>query len=339
MRWGILSALGAFLLLSTACSKEALHNFIVHEWPDKEPSELILNLRFDESLPLYKEVVVDTKSGTRATTKVNSTLFDMRRIIKIYPVAADGTVAETPAASYTFYEDDIDELDGSYPVQLHEGDWRIVVWNDIIADGTRTDCYYRAGGFKDISLIPDRYEGSTDARDAFRGYLDVHVEEDTYEGRSYSYDVPMQRPMAKFQFITTELNEFLEKYDTDIDLSKFNIVFFYTSFLPSEYNIFTDNPVDASTGMRFSAKLEDLGGGEASLGFDYVFVNGSEATVQVAMGFYDEDGNALSTLNTINVPLKRSRLTVVKGRFLTSNSDSGVGINPDYDGDYNIIIY
>ena len=327
------------LLLTTACSKESLRNCIVHEWPEKETSEIILNLKFDEDLPLYKEITVDTKAAsTRATTKVNSDLYDLRRIIKIYLKSEDGTISEQADATYIFYEDDIKELNGSYPVDLHGGDYHIVVWNDLVADGSGTDLYYKAGGFKNITIDPERYEGRTDARDAFRGYLDVHVEEDSFDSRTYTYDVPMQRPMAKFQFITTELNEFLEKYDTDIDLSKFNIVFFYTSFLPSEYNIFTDKPVDAMTGMTFSAKLEDLGNGEASLGFDYVFVNGSEATVQVAMGFFDEDGNILSSVPTVNVPLKRSHLTVVKGRFLTSGTDSGVGIDPNYDGDYNIEI-
>ena len=71
------------LLLTTACSKESLRNCIVHEWPEKETSEIILNLKFDEDLPLYKEITVDTKAAsTRATTKVNSDLYDLRRIIK-----------------------------------------------------------------------------------------------------------------------------------------------------------------------------------------------------------------------------------------------------------------
>ena len=47
----------------------------------------------------------------------------------------------------------------------------------------------------------------------------------------------------------------------------------------------------------------------------------------------------MSSTNPINVPIVRSKMTVVKGEFLTSKATGGVTINPSYDGDdYNIEI-
>ena len=42
--------------------------------------------------------------------------------------------------------------------------------------------------------------------------------------------------------------------------------------------------------------------------------------------------------NPIEVPLKRSMLTTVKGSFLMPDTGGGVAIDPGFDGEYNIII-
>ena len=74
------------------------------------------------------------------------------------------------------------------------------------------------------------------------------------------------------------------------------------------------------------------------LGFDYVLVNGSEASVQIAVEVYDYDSTLLSSTGTITVPLKRSKLTTLIGEFLTVTTQGGVGIDPSYDGEFNIFI-
>ena len=76
----------------------------------------------------------------------------------------------------------------------------------------------------------------------------------------------------------------------------------------------------------------------ARLGFDYVFVNGKESSVMVAVGLFDENGTKLSMSSQIEVPIKRSMLTTVKGSFLMQNANGGVVIDPSFDGEYNIVI-
>ena len=65
-------------------------------------------------------------------------------------------------------------------------------------------------------------------------------------------------------------------------------------------------------------------------------VNGHESSVAVCMEVYDPDGELIGSTSTISVPTMRGRNTIVRGRFLTSQATGGVGIDPGFDGEYNI---
>ena len=80
--------------------------------------------------------------------------------------------------------------------------------------------------------------------------------------------------------------------------------------MPHAYSMHTDKPVDSSTGVMFESTLKKLSESEASMGFDYVFVNGKKSAVTVQIGIYDNEGTQAS---------------------------GGVTINPDFDGDHNLI--
>ena len=107
--------------------------------------------------------------------------------------------------------------------------------------------------------------------------------------------------------------------------------------MPCAYSMFTDKPVDSSTGVMFQSALKGLNDREASLGFDYVFVNGTESAITVQIGLYDKEGTRLSLTEPIRVPLRRNHHTVLRGKFLMSKASGGVTINPDFDGDHNLI--
>ena len=77
---------------------------------------------------------------------------------------------------------------------------------------------------------------------------------------------------------------------------------------------------------------------EASLGFDYVFVNGKKSAVTVQIGLYDKEDRQLALSAPINVPLQRNHHTVIKGSFLMEETSGGITINPDFDGNHNIEI-
>lgn len=163
----------------------------------------------------------------------------------------------------------------------------------------------------------------------------------------------MCRPLAKFRFVTTDVEEFKEYYlrsilqnaipgkdelKDAIDMTKFRIVFLYDGFMPSTYNMHTDRPVDVRTGVSFPSVLTDIKDGEAIMGFDYVIVGEGDAGVSVTVACHDENGKRLSGIDGIKVPLQRGRLTTVRGNFLTTRSSGNVQIDSSFDGKFDIKI-
>ena len=108
--------------------------------------------------------------------------------------------------------------------------------------------------------------------------------------------------------------------------------------MPHQFNMFTNRPSDSKTGVTYGSSIEALGEEEALLGFDYVFVNGNESSVQVALHVEDNEGNKVADIGTIDIPLVRGKITEVRGAFLTSRAGGGIGIDAGFDGEYNIFI-
>lgn len=163
----------------------------------------------------------------------------------------------------------------------------------------------------------------------------------------------MQRPLAKFEFITTDLQKFIDKemeilkkeaetrgHDnpTRVDINDYKVIVLYSGFMPDTYNMNTDKPIDSSMGVSFESELNALNENEASLGFDYVFVNGKEAGISVQIGLYDSENRQVAFSEPINVPLRRNRHTVVRGSFLMQQASGGITIDSDFDGNHNIVI-
>jgi hypothetical protein len=118
-----------------------------------------------------------------------------------------------------------------------------------------------------------------------------------------------------------------------LDLSAYQVMFIYTGYMPNTFNMFADKPIDATTGINFTGFItKEDDSNDAILGFDYVMVNGVESAVQVALRVIAPDDEVVSSTSTIDVPITRSQLTVVRGEFLSQQTTGGVGINPDFDG-------
>jgi hypothetical protein len=86
------------------------------------------------------------------------------------------------------------------------------------------------------------------------------------------------------------------------------------------------------------SSLNLLNEDDVSLGFDYVFVSESVSSVTIRIGVYDNEGSQVSLTETIKVPLKANHHTILSGNFLMQNTSGGIDINPDFDGNHNIIV-
>ncbi len=325
----------------------------VHEFPElPTTTEFTLHLNFDTNMPLYKEVT----STTRAAN--DGRAYNVRHIVSVHRLYADGNYSTSPDTVIVFTCNDTENLNCRRKFYLPEGDYNFFVWTDFVDQGTLTDKFYTAADFSEIILCDkNNYTGSCDYRDAFRGSSKATVTVKKNEAMQVDNQVTvnMQRPLAKYQFISTDYDEFVANVismasqknnassnnpqNASINPDDYRVRFYYGEFVPCSYNMFTDKPADSWTGLQFESTLKPIGNGEIEMGFDYVFVNGAEAGVSVIAAVYNKDGQLVSASPTINVPLKRSQLTTVRGRFLTSTSTGGVDVNPNFDGEYNIEIH
>lgn len=342
-------------LLPALCLAVVAAGCDVHEFPElPQEAAFTLRLDFDTELPLHKEVQYAVRSAGAANA------YDVRHIVSVHRLAADGSYVRQADRLFVFTCDDEAGLNCSQELTLAEGKYNFFVWTDYVHEGTTADNYYATPDFAEIILTSRTdHAGCEEYRDAFRGSQQaaVTVRKDGMREASNVATVTMKRPMAKFKFVSTDYGQFVEEAlkaragtegteSTDgtesgtrvVDPADYRVVFRYTGFMPCSYNMFTDRPADSWTGVSFEGGLKTLGNDEVELGFDYVFVNGSEAGVSVAVEVYHKDGELVASSPTINVPLVRSKLTVVKGSFLTSVAEGGVGIDPDFDDEYNIEI-
>ena len=320
----------------------------VHEFPDvPDTAKVSLRLRFDTDMPQVYYTLSRTGAPVQATSV--RTRGTMRYIIRLFPRAS--TAQAIPVCEYVVRRDVSQGYDADIDIDAPAGDYRVMVWADLSDGVSSVGGFYDASDFSSIRAITP-YQGSTDYRDAFRGEAVATIVTSTSEQAPVGVTVQMTRPLAKFEFVANDVRLFLEQQSEAIagrtpttsstqsspavDLDMFSVRIIYNGYVPNTYNIFTDKPNDAIVGVACDGRVERLSADEASLGFDYVLVNGQATEVTVQLGIYDRQGHQVSLSRPVNVPLQRSRHTIVRGEFLTQTATGGVSISPGDDGEFNV---
>ena len=331
----------------------------VHEWP--APPEFVkchLRLNYETDMTEWEHLY----DGTEIIEKGYGETYDnhrnhgkIRYIVRTYPVSEKMRTSSDYTQEFVFTKDISEGYDHEVTLDLLPGNYNVMVWSDLVQ--THSDTYFHnATHFSEIRLQGD-HKGNNDYRDAFRGSNNIVLVSDIMERLPDTLDIAMQRPLAKFEFVTNDVVQFIDKETTRvaskangnqsastddtptraINIEDYKVVFYYVGFMPDTYSMNTDKPVDSSTGVMFESSLKKLSESEATMGFDYVFVNGKKSVVTVQIGLYDNEGIQLSLSEPIEVPLKRSHHTILTGMFLMSEASGGVTINPEFDGDYNLV--
>ena len=335
------------LLLLAACD--------IHQWPE-QPENVTFRLRLDYETEMTKwEHLYD---GADVVEQGLGEIYDnhlgygeIRYIVRAYPVTEKQRTAQYYTQEFVFTKDIAEGYDHEITLELPAGNYNIMVWSDLVK--TSGDIHFHnADNFAEI-VLQDEHMGNTDHRDAFRGSAEISLVSDIVERVPDVVNIAMQRPLAKYEFLTTDLKEFIDKeYEylqnqaasrgetppSRVNTDDYKVVVYYSGYMPFAYNMNTDKPIDSKMGVSFDAKFEVLNENEASLGFDYVFVNGKASAVTVQIGLYDKEGRRLALSDPINVPLQRNRHTLLKGSFLMQETSGGIIINPDFDGNHNIVI-
>lgn len=320
----------------------------VHEWPEySEPVKKTIRLKLDFDTSMSEKEVF---YNARSVNEIGD--YEMRYVLRAFVVESDESgrsVSRNAIWEYVFTRkvsfNDYDTF-VDVPIELPAGDYSLMVWADFVKAGTTDNYFYAPDNFAEIILLGN-HKANTDMRDAFRGKSEFVLSRSTGE-----IVVHMSRPLAKFSFVSTDLQKFIDKElearnrnasrgDEDsrsLDLDDYKVMFYYNGFMPCAYNMFTYKPNDSKVGVNFESRITVTEKSEALLGFDYVFVNGTEATASIILALFDEDGKEIFTSNPIPVPIKSARHTIMRGEFLTTDTSGGIGINPDFDGEYNFEI-
>lgn len=331
----------------------------VHEWPSqKEVVPVQLTVQCNVRNLIWSEGAIWEDNTDDMEIKTNQPNADgvkqdkMRYVIRTTPSSAKSRADRIYVTENIFIKDVMDSDDLEISLLLPPGEYDILVWADYLKADSE-EAYYQAERFSEIKLS-GKHEGNNDYHDAFRGIGKISVSSDIYDSEPIDIDIELQRPLAKFEFITVDYQMFIGKeiqkntlqnkavssdyVPTTVNLDDYKLIFYYVGYRPDTYSIFTDRPVDAVTGAFFESTIKQLNDNEATLGFDYVFISDEMSAVTVQIGLYDKDGNEISMTDPIKVPLKRNLHTKVRGKFLTANASGGIAVLPEYEGDHNLIL-
>lgn len=355
-------------LLTTVLVAMLLVGCDVHQWPERitepdpdpevpptpgtPPAKVLLHLqyltdfyvwehRYDPVTGAIEEVdpslrVFPDYPGTSSKYNQLAPTGQVRVYVKVFPASS----LLQCVAEETFIHD----IDGTYDSDLElelpgYGTYDIVVWSDLL-ESSQAAPFYDPSSFSQVHLIPDNYQGNTDYRDGFRGQLRVDVASETVD-RQVVY---MKRPMGKFELVTIDLAEFLERETANRNLSarasaeEYRVVISFPMYYPSSYSAMDDRLEDVSTGVAFQTSMTVTGESEASLGFEYVMLNDlADNGVQTRVDVYRPDGTRVAGSTVFTIPMRRDHHTLLRGAFLAGSSDGGVGIDPGFNDDHNIV--
>lgn len=258
-----------------------------------------------------------------------------------------------PVARQVFVENITDRTHLSLPVsmKLHARSYQLVVWKDYVsAETPQEDLHYNTQSL--VPVIPNRasHTGNTEYKDVFVGTtsLDLTAYADQW-GAVVEQDVALQRPVARYELIATDVDKFLQRIaDGEVSGERFTARIKYSGYLPVGYNVLDDVPKHSLMYMQYNTSFDvpEEGTDELRVGFDYVFVS-NEGSASVPMEIEIVNENNVTVANSVlNVPLERGKNTVWTGEFLTGDDqggqgggdepgedEDGIGIDPDYDNE------
>lgn len=351
MLGSLILALGASL---TSCD---VHQFpeltneppepVIPDNPNKpeetKKSTISLNLQYFTDFT-YRNHVYDSKTGSvKLSSQADGDTYDnLNNILPGTPMKVTVQVHKNNSSrELVISETFINELEDNYNCDLElevpsGHDYIITAWGHLL-DNTGV-AFYDDSDFNSIKLIKETYCGNDDTRDAFRGRLNLNIKDES----SVSGTIPMRRPMGKMEFIATGLKEYFGDIDnkgTRASVEEGYIVeISYPAYYPSAYTAMDDRLENSSTGYSFKNSFPEFNGqDEMSLGFDYIMINDTEeGAVQTQLAIYTATGEKVASTGTLTIPIQRDYHTVIRGNFLEGNNGGGIGIDPDFDGDFNI---
>lgn len=308
----------------------------IHEFPDDNPVDPTL-----VNLTIYSKFNINTLSSDNLFTSIGEDQL-IRFVIELYKIdnmnkpleRREVLVDKHNSLNVTFNE----------KFKLNALKYRVLVWCDYVDKNNKVDQFYNSKLMRSIYFM-EPLISSTDNRDCFGGAADL----DLLPYRSLwnvniELPVTLTRPVAKYALIANDIAKYITKAKTKgetpvtEDINNYTAVIWFPGFMPNCFNVHSGEPSDSKTGMHYISKLQVLNNNEALICFDYPLVNGLRSQARVMIQLYDGQGRLINEIDDVTFKIRRDSLTIVRSDFLTRNYSPGITINPDFDGNIDIIL-
>ena len=247
------------VLVSTGCDKTVL------EFPENggvDPTLVNMNLT------LAIDPKIEPYEPTGRSEAPEADTHDVRWIVEVFRDEIGGEPVEQQVLSCE------QAADGHHAIRtslaVHAARYHVVAWMDYVDDGSTADKYYHVNSLSSIS-VPEAgdYIGNEDHKDAYIAQQEIDLKD--YRDRwnaTVDATATLQRPMAKIEFITTDIDKFLDELAArrakagtiaenllvkNPDLSTIRVQVEYAGYFPSGFNAYTNKPNDARIRMQHDA--------------------------------------------------------------------------------------
>ena len=315
--------------------------FRTMHFPDDTRQGLTFEPETDHKPDYFDQILPDQKTGSEN--------YRIRYVIEAYRILSNGRTASVAEERKIFYDDASQWDDYSFSLTLPEGGYELRVWADYIDKESDAHLFYDPTNFSGIRLnLADGHHVNTDYRDAFVGRSKVELVRYGSIVPPVHTTVVMGRPMGKYVFVSSDLDEFVTKVlknqqnrnvarAQEVNLEDYKLIIQYPIYMPSSFSMKSDRHNSSASGVIYESTLKALDDSRAVMGFDYVFTNPRDVLdnttrVNLKIILQDKQGNVLAAHEDVYISLRRNMMTVVEGSFLVQDSDGGVSIDPGFNG-------
>ena len=326
----------------------------IYDYPVPSPAGVSLDLVFKMERP------VTSGNPVLNETDVNGQDHDIRYVVQAFRLLRSGEFSREAAAEYIFTKDAISSLDNTVSLEIEEGTYRFYAWADYVPQDSTEDHHYNTTQFTDLCLNCEEYHANTDSKEAFVGSQVVEVVR-------YAEDMPvtcdtitLDRVLAKYHIISSDLKMFVSRMknykkneetkaggENEVNLDDYLIKVTYSPDLfYTAIDLLNENtPIDGKFGVSYWSKIRPINDEEALLGFDHIFIKKGQKSVRASVSVYDKD-TTLITVAPVEIPVSKDTVVSSSGDILTyikltgdeAMGDSGISIDPNFEGNLNIKI-
>lgn len=328
----------------------------IHEYPKEISSEIVLKFKVDnEPIPHYKDVLYGYNG---LISRAGGNNLYRRYILEIYNVSKSNFYDKGNRVLRKEIKQVVkkDLEYETFKVSLPVGRYRVVSWVDYSLKDDLQDWYYKTANFGEITEDRAVVLTSNELKESFSKNLYIDVRRDNSNGEFYILDEQnnryakqadinvvdfiISRANAKFSLLANDVEEYKAAGGK---LENLRIKIKYTQFLSDGFSAFSQSPnkfIDEYTIVRPIDERLLINEKELHLMSDFILSSsGKEDIVKVDISIYNKNDVLLNIYQDIEVPLYRTKETVVRGPFLTRNKEKGgVGIDDDFENEHVINI-